>query len=150
MPSSYTPISSDEQEIMTVGQGFGTSLLVGAGLSKTTATLSSRRLYIQGRGIGVSRQERISLVADLDQIGGVGTIYSGNLALLIIGVLALPALGFGLIFILLWFMTKERGMMIYLPGAQFACSLRGIPNDVADEFVRRTLYQRSVLQYSGA
>lgn len=122
-----------------IGQKYSTSFFTGGGFSKTSLTLSSDRIAGVGKTYTAASKGIVSFTAPLKDVSSVGLEYSSNHILLALGILLLAAYGLGIIFIIAYFFSKQRYIVINIQGFAYALSLRGISNKEVDSFIETTI-----------
>jgi len=134
-----SPAPGTEMIIAQVGQKYSTSLLAGAGFSKTSLVLTDRTLSGVGKTYTAKSKGVVSFAANLKDISSLGIEYASHWILILLGILTLPLFGLGLLFIILYFVSKERYIVVNVQGALYALSLRGISNQDVQAFIEKSL-----------
>ena len=125
--------------IAQLGQSYKTSFFAGDGISKTSIELAPNRISGKGKTYTAASKGVISFAGDLKSVSSIGMEYQSNYILLILGILLLAAYGLGILFIIAYFMTKERYIVVNFEGFVYALSLRGIRNKDVEQFVETAL-----------
>jgi hypothetical protein len=125
--------------IATLGQKYSTSLLAGQGFSQTSLVLTARTLSGVGKTYSAKSKGIISFAGDVKNVSSIGLEYTSNWIYLLLGILTLPAYGLGILFLIVYFVTKERYVVVNFQGALYALSLRGISNADAQAFMEKVL-----------
>ncbi len=142
----YTPVSVASRDatgtdtvIAQVGQKYATSLLAGEGFSQTSLVLTARTLSGVGKTYSANSRGIVSFCGDVKKVSSMGMDYSSNWIYLLLGILLLAVWGIGIIFLIIYFVNKERYIVVNFQGAMYALSLRGISNDEVQAFVQKVL-----------
>jgi hypothetical protein len=138
-------LAPGEQLIATMGQKYSTSFFTGAGFSKTALVLTNKALSGVGKTYS-TKKGVISFKAPLRNISSVGVEYSSEILALILGILTLPIF-IGVLFLIYYFVRKERYIVINVQGVLYALSLRGIPNEHVNLFIEKILLAASIPQF---
>lgn len=125
--------------IAQVGQKYSTSLLSGAGFSKTSLILTNKTLSGVGKTYTAKSKGIVSFEANLRDVSSLGIEYTSHWILILIGIMTLWLFGLGLLFIALYFVSKERYIVVNVQGALYALSLRGISNQDIQSFIEIAL-----------
>ena len=128
-----------ETTIATIGQNYNSSFFSGGKFPKTSVVLKENHISGIGRTNTSLQKETISFCGDLKSVSSIGLQYSSNYMYLILGILLLPAWGIGLVFIIGYFLSKQRYILINFQGAVYALDLKGISNIDVDSFINLSL-----------
>jgi hypothetical protein len=126
--------------IASIGQTYTTSFFSGSGFSKTSLTLTEDSISGVGKTYQASGRGIISFTGDLRNVSSLGMEYKSYYILLLLGILTL-IVGVGVIFLIMYFASKERYIIINFQGYVYALSLRGISNADVDAFIATTRHQ---------
>lgn len=133
-----------ETIIAQVGQKYSTSLLAGAGFSKTSLVLTNKTLSGVGKTYTAKSKGVVSFAANLKDVSSLGIEYAAHWILILLGILTLPFFGLGLLFIIFYFVSNERYIVVNVQGALYALSLRGISNQEVQSFIEKALAEAQV------
>ena len=100
------------QPIAQIGQDISTSLFSGHGFSKTSLVLTKDRLRGVGQTYAASGRAIVSFTGDLKSVSSLGLEYKSNYIWLILGFATLIIFGLGIIFLIMYAMSKERYIVI--------------------------------------
>jgi hypothetical protein len=142
----YIPISivnrsaaGEGTVIATIGQKYSTSILTGEGLTETSLILTAKTLTGAGKTYSTKSRAIISFSGDVKNVSSIGTEYSSNWIMFLIGILTLPLYGLGIVFLILHFTHKERYIVVNFQGATYALTLRGVSNKDVQSFIEKTI-----------
>ena len=140
-PEQAAGLKKKESEpiIAIIGQKYSTSLLSGAGFSKTSLVLTNRTLSGVGKTYTAKSKGIVSFSGNVKNISSLGIEYTSNWIFLLLGLVLLLAWGLGIIFLILYFVQKERYIIVNFQGALYALSLRGISNQDVQVFIEKSL-----------
>ena len=123
------------QPIAQIGQKISTSLFTGHGFSKTSIVLTKDRLTGVGQTYAARGRAIVSFTGDLRSVSSLGLEYNSNYILLILGLATLVIFGLGIIFLIMYVMSKERYIVVNFQGMGYALSLQGISNKEVENFI---------------
>lgn len=125
--------------IAQLGQSYKASFFAGDGISKTSIELTADRISGRGKTYTATSKEGVSFMGDLKSVSSIGMDYHSSYILLVLGVILLVAYGLGILFLIAYYMTKERFIVVNFEGFTYALSLRGIRNKDVDQFVETAM-----------
>ncbi len=123
--------------IAQIGQNYLTSIVTGAGFSSTSLVLTNRTLSGAGKTYTAKSKGSVSFSGDVRNLSSIGIRYLSYWILLLLGIISFPL---GIIFIILYFVTKQRFIEINFQGVVYSLSMRGIDNKEAQIFIDKVLY----------
>ena len=100
-----------------------------------------KKYTLSGVGITYTAKSKgsVSFSGDIRNLSSIGVRYLSYWILLLLGFILLFAYGIGIIFIILYFIIKQRFIEINFQGAVYSLSMRGISNEEAQVFIDKTL-----------
>lgn len=139
------PYEKEEKILAEIGQGYLTSLVTGFGLASNKLICTNRRIYGTGTQYSFAGRTSVSFVGDLASISSIGTVMRSNFWLLLIGIPLLLFFALGLLFIIAYFVFKQRHICVNI-GESYYVSLRGISDKETGNFVRIAMLAKSKCQ----
>ncbi len=125
--------------IARLGHKYSSSLLAGKGLYKTSLELTKDSLSGVGKTYAASSRGVISFSGDVKNISSIGIDYCSNWVMLLAGLLTSPIYGLGIIFLIIYFSSKERYIVVNFQGVKYALSLKEISSEDTQIFIEQVL-----------
>lgn len=121
-------LEDDEKLMGILKKGWLQNLTLENSLSHQFLLLSQKRLYYSGTSFGQLNGRKLGRMKVLKilPLNKIDSIQFGKVAhvwLVIVGIITLPLFGFGLILIILYFLSKRQTMVISTPTAPIEISL---------------------------
>ena len=123
--------NTDSEIIAQLGQSRLVSIASSLSLTKTSVILKEGTLT----GMGVQENNKTFFKGDLEDLTSISIEIFREIPLLIVGLILLPAYGFGLIFLILYLIRKQRTLKLNFHGEVYSLPLKGYKDGEVEEFI---------------
>ena len=142
----------DEKVMAVLGQGYVAGIISAGGFSKSVMVLTDRRLYTSGKVFGKGSNNVISSVkgkqvVDVRNISSTGFQEVSKTELLWKGIITLPLFGMGIIFLVLYFLSRTRYFFVEYSGGAVGTNCKWHSPSELEEFQRKLFEVKDKIAY---